>query len=179
MADSNPLIGSIMMFAGNFAPRGYAFCAGQLMSIAQNTALFSILGTTYGGDGRVTFGLPDLRGRVPRQQGTGAGLDTVVLGEMAGTPNTTLLMSNLPPHTHSFNGNNTPSTDGAPSPAVVVSDFGDAGNPLTSYSTTAPNITLSPQSISMAGGSQPMDVRNPYLGINYIIALVGIFPSRN
>src|SRR5512140_216933 len=111
---STPFIGEIVMFAGNFAPRSWALCNGQLLPIAQNTALFSILGTTYGGDGRTTFALPDLRGRVPVHPGQGPGLSNYVLGEMAGTENTTLLINNMPAHNHTLN---------------AVSDAGDTAAP--------------------------------------------------
>jgi microcystin-dependent protein len=168
-----------MMFAGDFAPKGFALCQGQLLAIAQNTALFSILGTTYGGDGRVTFALPDLRGRGPVQQGTGQGLPTVVLGEMAGNTNVTLLLSNLPQHNHTLNGNNAGSGTNLPGSTVVPSNGGDANTPVNLYSTGNPSVTLSPSAITATGNNQPVNIQNPYLGINFIIALQGIFPSRN
>jgi microcystin-dependent protein len=179
MADSTPYIASIAMFAGNFAPRGFAFCAGQLLSISQNTALFSILGTTFGGDGRVTFALPDLRGRAPVGQGQGPGLPAVILGEVAGQPNVTLISSQLPVHNHLINANKTASDAPNPQPNVVLGPYGDSASPQSLYSTAAPNTTLSPLAMGNAGGNQPVNVQNPFLGINFIIALVGIFPSRN
>ena len=179
MADSSPIIGTIMIFAGNFAPRGFAFCSGQLMSIQQNTALFSILGTTYGGNGVSTFALPDLRGRVPVQQGTGPGLPSVQLGEASGSPNTTLLSVNLPAHSHGFAGQTAGSEGSSPGPTVVLATPGEAGTPTPAYSTGTRNVVLSPASITPAGNGQPVNVQNPFTGLNYIIALQGIFPSRN
>jgi microcystin-dependent protein len=179
MASSEPLLGSIAIFAGNFAPRGYQLCQGQLLSIAQNTALFSILGTTYGGNGQTTFALPDLRGRFPVGQGPGPGLSPVDLGEMAGNNNVTILTSNMPAHTHPLMANNATSDAAAPANNTVLAPGTDGNNPLPLYSTQPPNTTLAPQSIGAAGGGQPVNVANPYLGINFIIAVEGIFPSRN
>lgn len=178
MASSEPLIGSIAMFGGNFAPRGYALCQGQLMSIAQNTALFSILGTTFGGDGVTTFGLPDLRGRFPVQQGPGPGLPPVNLGQLAGTPTVTLTTAQMPAHTHAVACDTGVAGVQSPANALPASE-GDLTNPINAYSTGNPNGTMSPLMIGQAGGSQPVSVQNPYLGLNFIIALQGIFPSRN
>jgi microcystin-dependent protein len=160
-------IGTVLMFAGNFAPRGWAFCNGQLMSIAQNTALFSILGTTYGGDGQTTFALPNLNGRVPVHPGNG-----IVLGEEGGSASVTLLVSEIPAHNHivaAFNagGNNGNPTDGFP--AKSSEDI---------YNSTA-DATMATAMIQPTGGSQPHNNMQPYLGINFIIALEGIFPSRS
>jgi microcystin-dependent protein len=178
MASSEPLLGSIAMFGGNFAPRGYALCQGQLMSIAQNTALFSILGTTFGGDGVTTFGLPDLRGRFPVQQGPGPGLTPVQLGEVSGTPSVTILTTQMPQHTHTVAAVTTSAS--APSPA---SNFpaaqGDPLNPVNAFSPGPANTTMNAAMIGGAGSSQPVNIQNPYLGVNFIIALQGIFPSRN
>ena len=179
MASSEPLLGSIAIFGGNFAPRGYALCQGQLMSIAQNTALFSILGTTYGGNGQTTFALPDLRGRMPIGQGQGPGLNSVELGEMAGQQSVTMLTTNMPAHTHTLNANNTASDGATPGPTMVLAPAGDTVTPITYLASSAPNTTLSPTSIGISGGSQPMSIVNPYLGINFIIATEGVFPSRN
>jgi microcystin-dependent protein len=175
---SEPYIGSIVMFAGNFAPRGWAFCAGQLLSIQQNTALFSILGTTYGGDGRVTFGLPDLRARGPVGTGQGPGLTDIQLGQLAGTENVTLLTSNLPAHNHPINCDNNASSAAQPS-GLIPGFAGDRTASLTIYSGAAPNAQMSPQTVGMTGNSVPVGIRDPYLGINFIIATEGIFPSRN
>ena len=178
MADSQPLIGSIMMFAGNFAPKGYQLCWGQLLSIQQNAALFSILGTTFGGNGTTNFALPDLRSRGPIGQGQGPGLPDIVLGEQAGTPNVTLFSTNLPSHTHTVNADSNPA--GVPSPAnALMASFGDPLNPYNAYSSNRPNTQMSPAMLKPAGGNQPLPVQNPFLGLNFIIAMVGIFPSRN
>ncbi|MDE2483038.1 MAG: phage tail protein [bacterium] len=170
-----PYIGSIVLFAGNFAPRGWALCWGQLLPIAQNAALFSILGTTYGGNGVQTFALPDLRGRVPIQQGQAPGLSAYVLGEASGTETTTLLTPNLPQHNHLLMGNQQASGNEFPGPAHVIG----ASTADKMYTNQAPNVNMAPTSISMTGGNQPFSNMQPYLALNFIIALQGIFPSRN
>jgi microcystin-dependent protein len=175
---TEPFLGSIVMFAGNFEPRGWAFCAGQLLSISQNTALFSILGTTFGGDGRVTFGLPDLRGRAPVGTGAGPGLGNIELGELAGAEYVTLSTANMPAHNHTIGCDNTASSSLAPSGMVPgLSD--DRNAAVNVYSGTPPNATMNPLMVGNAGSNQPFSIRDPYLGINYIIALEGVFPSRN
>jgi microcystin-dependent protein len=177
-------LAEIRMFAGNFNPRGWFYCQGQLLSIAQNTALFSLLGTTFGGDGQVTFALPDFRGRVAVGTGNGAGLPSVVLGEMSGTNTTTLLSVNLPAHNHTVTGNIAmqAATDG-----TLGSDAtGRYLGPGSFYATPASpaDVTgMAPISLSLptsiAGSNQPVSVMQPYLGINYIICSEGIYPSRN
>jgi microcystin-dependent protein len=175
---TEPYIGSIVLFAGNFAPRGWALCQGQLLPIAQNTALFSILGTTYGGNGQTTFALPDLRGRAPIGTGQGPGLSNITLGEQAGTENVTLLTTNMPAHNHTINCDNNASSSLAPSGMIPgLSDNRNAE--VNIYSSNTPNAVMNPQTVGVAGGSQPFNNRNPFLGINFIIALEGIFPSRN
>ncbi len=203
---SEPYIGQICMFAGNFAPRGWAFCQGQLLAISTNTALFSILGTTYGGNGQTTFALPDLRGRFPTNPGQGPGLASITLGEMSGTENVTMLSTQMPMHTHGVtttanatstgslqvagtgsNASPTPSTTnnvlgasvaGGPPSAAIWSDT--LTNPVTLANPETINTTLDVNvAVQPAGGNQPLPIRNPYLGINFIIALEGIFPSRN
>lgn len=171
----NPFIGSIVLFCGNFAPAGWALCNGQMLSIAQYTALFSILGTTYGGDGQRTFALPDLRGRVPLHPGQGPGLSPYFLGQAGGTETTTLLTANMPAHTHALNGDNVAGGKEFPGPNHVL------GPSLTDkmYSVNPPNTSFNPTSIGAAGGNQPFANMQPYLAINYIIALQGIYPSRN
>jgi microcystin-dependent protein len=178
MRMSDPFLGEIIMFGGNFAPRGWAFCNGQLMSIAQNTALFSILGTTYGGDGQTTFALPDLRGRVPVHSGSsqGPGLPPVQLGEMAGFPSVTILQTNMPPHNHLVAASQT-ATTADPNGAVPASLGRDATPHI--YAAQPDGTHMNPTMISMAGGGQPISVQQPYLGVNFIIALEGIFPSRS
>jgi microcystin-dependent protein len=177
---AEPFLASIALFAGNFAPRGWAFCAGQIMSIAQNTALFSLLGTTYGGNGQTTFALPDLRGRAPIGAGLGPGLSNVDLGQAGGTQNVTLLNSNMPMHNHSLNASSTAAAVGAPGSTVVLGDSGTSqSGGLPVYIAAAPDVALLPGSIGFTGNNIPFSVESPYLGINYIIALEGIFPSRN
>jgi microcystin-dependent protein len=166
------------MFAGNFAPRGWAFCAGQILSIAQNTALFSILGTTFGGNGQTTFALPDLRGRSAVGVGQGPGLSNIQLGEMAGTETVTLTIANMPSHNHLINCDNTGQSSTAPSGLIPgLSD--DRTTSLPIYSGNAANATMNPAMVGSSGNGLPFNVRDPYLGINFIIALEGIFPSRN
>jgi len=168
----DPFIGEIKIFAGNFAPKGHAFCEGQLMPISQNTALFSILGTTYGGDGRTTFGLPDLRGRAPMQWGQGPGLSNHVLGEMDGTETETLIASQLPLHSHTLKASTAASST---SPAGTL--LGEPG-PST-YGPPSNLIPMANQAITPAGGNQPHENRQPYLALSFIIALQGIFPPRS
>jgi microcystin-dependent protein len=186
---SEPFIGEIIMFAGNFAPRGWALCQGQLLSIAQNTALFSILGTTYGGNGQTTFGLPDLRGRAPIGQGQGPGLPPTVLGEVAGTPTHTMIITEMPMHNHPFQGSQGASTNdgndtqpGGNLPAIATVNVSNTDYQVTAYRSGAqPDAQLAgfTGTVGIAGGSQPFSIMQPYLGINFIIALEGIFPSRN
>lgn len=164
----------LMIFAGNFPIRGWAFCSGQLLSIAQNTALFSILGTTYGGNGQTTFALPDLRGRAPIGTGQGPGLSNISLGEQAGTENITLLIQNVPQHTHTMTGSSLAGNTSLPTGAVPANS-GALDKEYSSVLTS--NVAMAPTGIS--GGSQPFANRNPYLGMTYLIALEGIFPSRN
>lgn len=176
-------IAEIRMFAGNFAPRNWAFCQGQLLSIAQNTALFSLLGTTYGGNGTTTFALPDLRGRTAIHPGQGPGLSSISLGEAAGVESRTLITSQIPAHTHVTTGT---LAMGAKNGA------GDSISPTGNYPAVVPgsNLYSTTQDAQMApltgnitvnntGGNQPISIRDPYLGMNYIICLFGIFPSRN
>ena len=187
-------IGEIRMFAGTFAPRNWAFCAGQLLSISQNTALFSILGTTYGGNGQTTFALPDLRGRAPIGAGQGPGLTNISLGEVSGTETVTLLTTQMPAHTHTatatVTGTVTPQCYSNPgngsSPASSYNAGAAANGPYTARGQTpdstmgsSPIAATANVTIGIAGNSQPVPIRNPYLGMNYIICLFGIFPSRN
>ncbi|KQC34650.1 hypothetical protein AAU57_13060 [Nonlabens sp. YIK11] len=174
------MIGEIKMFAGNFAPRGWALCNGQLLPINQNSALFSILGTQFGGDGRTTFGLPDLRGRTPVGPGNGPGLSTIQVGQKGGTETHTLSLAEMPSHSHIATGSipvNTISGDNDEvSPANgVLSNTGDDQYASSASADSMPaNVT-----VGNTGGNQSFDIRNPYQGVHYIIALQGIFPSRN
>jgi microcystin-dependent protein len=169
---TQPFIGEIKMFAGNFAPRGYAFCNGQLLSIAQNTALFSILGTTYGGNGQTTFGLPNMQSRVPIHWGQGPGLSPYSLGELAGDESVTLLSTQMHAHSHVVNASNAATSK---NPSGNVPGFTAAGS---SYNPTA-NVAMNPAMVANAGGSQPHTNIQPFLCVSFIIAMEGIFPSRN
>lgn len=190
---SEPFLGMIILGGWNFAPRGYALCNGQLLSIAQNTALFSLLGTTYGGNGQTTFGLPNLQSRLAMHWGQGQGLSPVVIGEQSGVESVTLNVNQMPAHTHTFTSTST--LNAATSKATLNTP---AGNMLArindnSGGTGTPVIYLPANSTpvtplgglnvagtnSIAGGSQPFSIRNPYLGVTHVIALEGIFPSRN
>ncbi len=175
---TEPYIASIVLFAGNFAPRGWALCNGQILAIAQNTALFSLLGTTFGGNGQTTFALPDLRSRVPVGTGQGPGLSNISLGEVSGAENATLLATNLPSHNHLVNCDPTGSSSLSPAGALPgLSD--DRNAAVTIYSAAAPAGQMNPLMIAPAGGNQPFPIRNPFLGLNFIIAIEGIYPSRN
>ena len=172
----------IIMFGGNFAPRGWALCNGQILSIAQNTALFSLLGTTFGGNGQTTFALPDLRGRTPVHTGQGPGLSSYSLGQVGGTESVTLLTNNLPAHTHSLNVNNAAANANTASSNYLATSNGSfAGDPITvnTFSNAAPNAAMGAQAIGATGNNVPINNIQPYLAVNYIIALEGIYPSRN
>ena len=165
---ASPYLAQISIFAGNFAPRGWAFCNGQILSIAQNSALFSLLGTTYGGNGQTTFALPDLRGRVPIHAGQGPGLSPYNLGQVSGAETTTLLATNLPAHNHGISASSGAQTTNRPNNGYLA-----AGNRYA----TSPNATMAPTATTGAG--QPFNNVQPYLTLNFIIAIEGIFPSRN
>lgn len=171
----------VTTWAADFEPKNWAFCNGQLVSISQNTALFSLLGTVYGGDGRVTFGLPDLRSRTAIGTGQGAGLSNYVLGENGGSPTATLNVSNIPPHTHngtasmSLRGNNADGSAGEPNgnyPGVLEGGYGTAAD--TAMAAPAYNGV-----VGVAGSGMPYNTQAPFLVVNYIICMYGIFPSRN
>ncbi|WP_268123615.1 phage tail protein [Roseivirga pacifica] len=198
---TDPLLASIGIFAGNFAPRGWAYCNGQLMSIAQNTALFSLVGTTYGGDGRTTFGLPDLRGRVPIHSGTGPGLSTYRLGQRGGVERVNLSILEIPQHNHAAAmtgglsaipeystdaaSNEEPATNDVP----AASNFGSgiSGTQVKSFGSDTNTVQGAPISVTgngavtvgLTGGSQAHTNIQPFLAVHYVIALVGVFPSRN
>jgi microcystin-dependent protein len=164
---STPFIGEVKLISWNFPPKGWAFCNGQLLPINQNQALFSLLGTTYGGDGRVNFALPDLRGRTPVHVGQG-----IILGQRGGEIAHTLITSEMPAHTHFAVGSSV-----AADQSVPTNNFW-ATSAFTAYATSA-NETMNPADVSPVGGSQAHDNMSPYLVLNFVIALVGIFPSRN
>ncbi|MHA7055904.1 phage tail protein [Aquimarina sp. M1] len=180
-------IGEVRIFAGNFAPRTWAFCEGQLLPISQNTALFSIIGTIYGGDGRTTFALPDLRGRVSIGPGTGPGLSSYREGQRGGIETNTLNVTQIPSHTHanalkvsSADSTQSVATSGA-SIATPGAISGRAFQASLGYNVASPDSTLNQQSLSIGdtGGNQPVDNMQPWLACYYIICLQGIFPSRN
>lgn len=173
-------IASIMMFGFNFQPRGWMYCDGRLVPISQYTAVFSLLGTTFGGNGQTNFGLPDLRGRVPVGMGQGPGLQPVQLGEMAGTPSMTLTINQMPAHTHGAAttvgvSSSNPSSDEAAGNVLANT----ATNFYAAANTASGGLGAVSTSIQPAGGSQPFDMHQPYLGINFCICMEGIFPSRN
>ncbi|WPU97009.1 tail fiber protein [Mucilaginibacter sabulilitoris] len=174
-------LGTVLMFAGNFAPRGWALCNGQLLSIAQNSALFSLLGTTYGGDGITTFALPNLQGRAPIHWGQSPGLTNRVIGEASGSENVTLINTQMPQHTHTVSASAATGTQASPEGNVLAlsSDPDVGGAPLNFIAPASINTTMAPAMISTAGNSQPHNNMQPYLAITFIIALEGIYPSRN
>jgi microcystin-dependent protein len=168
-----PFVGEIRMFGGNFAPAGWAFCDGALMSISENETLFQLIGTTYGGDGQSTFAVPDLRGRLPMHMGNGAGLSARTIGESGGVESVTLTTQQIPNHTHapladSNNGNQTTPQNGVWAAAAA-----------SRYSSSAPNLAMNNTLVGQAGGSQPHENLMPYLAVSFIISLFGVFPTPN
>jgi microcystin-dependent protein len=164
---AQPYVGEIRMFAGNFAPAGWMFCEGQLLPISENETLFQLIGTTYGGDGESTFALPDLRGRIPIHQGGG-----FILAETGGAEEITLTVAQIPAHSHPFLASTNPGTEGNPAGNVT------AQNTLVQiYLEDAPTVNMGSNSISSVGGSQPHTNFQPYLCVDFIISLFGIFPS--
>lgn len=203
---SDPYVGEIRIVGFTFAPVGWAMCNGAIVSISQNQALFALLGTTYGGNGSSTFGLPDLQGRSPVGTGNGLGLSPIVAGEKSGNESATLTINNLPSHTHTAQVTGGVSVSGSvsisacsaptagtltstPGPTTVLGPISAGGRPGDLYTTTAANTTLAPTNVQLSGpsptiaigltgNSQPVALRNPYLGLTFIIAMQGIFPSR-
>jgi microcystin-dependent protein len=170
---SDPFVAEIRIFPFNFAPRGWSFCDGQLMPISQNTALFSLLGTTYGGDGKSNFALPNLQGNSPMQPGQGPGLSLRDLGEMSGVQSVTLLSSEMPVHSHVLNTTNNDANNSQPANRYI-----GRGQPLF-VSPPANLQPMAPQMLSLAGGGLPHNNMQPYLTLNFCIALQGIFPQRS
>ena len=171
---SEPFIAEIRIFAGNFAPRSWAFCDGQLLPISQNTALFSLIGTTYGGDGRTTTALPDLQGRAPMHPGRGPGLTSRRLGQRGGVETVSLTEAQMPNHTHTLIGGGVPGNDDDAqnnTPTLVV-----GGN---AYHTASTLVNMADQALPSTGGSQPHNNLQPFIAMNFIIALQGLFPSRS
>jgi microcystin-dependent protein len=170
---SEPFVGEIRMFAGNFAPRGWAFCDGQLLAVSQNDALFSLFGTTYGGDGRTTFGLPDMRGRVPIHAGAGPGLTNRRLGAKGGSEKVTLTVNQMPSHTHQLKASTQTADDAAPGGKVT------AQSDTRLYINDTPVVAMNGASITNVGGSGSHDNMIPFLCIHFIVALFGVYPSRS
>jgi len=176
---SEPFIAEIRIFAGNFAPRGWAFCNGQLLPISQNTALFSLIGTTYGGDGRSTTALPNLEGRAPMHPGRGPGLTARRLGEKVGTETVTLSEAQIPSHSHTLRATTSrAAANTAPSNTASLSRSG-GGDSLYQTNTSANLVDLASGAVSTAGGSQAHTNLQPFLTLNFIIALEGLYPSRS
>ena len=177
---SQPMVGEIRMFAGNYPPNGWAFCDGSLISISENDVLFTLIGTTYGGDGQTTFALPDFRGRAPISVSSGNSM-----GQMGGTETVTLTVSQIPAHRHPMQVVNVPGTTNVPSPGVMPAKAADIEFPggtkqVMTYAkdNAGGKITVNPQSVSVYGQSYPHNNMKPYVGINYIICLEGIYPTR-
>jgi microcystin-dependent protein len=173
----NPWIGEIAVVSFGFAPVGWAMCNGQILSISQNTALFSLIGTTYGGDGVSTFALPNLQSRVPLHFGQGTGLSPYVLGQTVGFEGVTLGTPQMPAHTHSYTPQASTATGTAAPPTTAIWAQSASGD--TFYSKSASNTTMAAQTIGQTGGSQPHENRQPTLALNFIISLYGIYPSRS
>ncbi len=180
---SSPFLGEIRMFGFNFAPTGWQLCNGQTLAISQYAALFALLGTTYGGNGTTTFQLPNLQGQVPIHQGTGGG-STYVIGEASGSANVSLLYNNMPLHTHLVNAVTTTAsnvqTPAGNYPAAALAAVHTGAAPaVTTFSTATPNAQMNAATVAQAGGNVPHNNMQPYLVVNFCIAMVGLFPSRN
>jgi microcystin-dependent protein len=175
---ATPFIAEIRMYGFNFPPRGGAFCSGQIFAIAQNTALFSLLGTTYGGNGTTNFGLPNLQGRTPIGQGNGPGLTPRVLGEVGGSQTVTLLSTEMPVHTHTPQAVSTAGTSNSPTNALWAAS-GVGRTPPPYYVAGAVATTMNAAAVSAAGNNQPHENMQPYQTLNFVIALQGVFPARN
>lgn len=173
---SDPFIGEIRLFAGNFAPMGWAFCDGSLQAISENTTLFALIGTTYGGDGQNTFALPDLRGRVPVHQGVGSGLSQRVIGQLSGSENVTLTPAQLPAHSHVLNATHTPASA---SNSVAGSLIGTVATGSALYGSTPGGGAMAAAALTSTGGNQPHDNMAPSVCVTFIISLFGVFPSPN
>ena len=170
----DPFIGEIRLFAGTYAPTGWNFCDGTLLQLSQYDALYALLGTTYGGDGRATFALPDLRGRVPVHQGAGPGLSNYTMGQTGGVEMVTLTSANMPPHTHALFVSTAAGTANVPTGNVLA----QAPSGSNVYRETTGTVAFSASQIIPTGGSQPHENRQPFQAMNYIIALEGIWPSQ-
>ncbi|MEX2499553.1 MAG: tail fiber protein [Wenzhouxiangellaceae bacterium] len=171
---SEPFIAEIRIFAGNFAPRNWAFCDGQLLPVSQNTALFSLIGTTYGGDGRSTTALPNLQGRAPMHPGRGPGLTARRLGQRGGVESVTLSEAQMPNHQHTVEGSGRPAIQDDPADRYPAATSG-----FTPYHSPESPVNMAPQALTDTGGSQPHNNMQPFLTMNFIIALQGLYPSRS
>lgn len=169
---SNPFVGEIRMFAGNFPPLGWLFCDGQLLSIADNEVLFNLIGTTYGGDGVTTYAVPDLRGRVPVHQGHGQ--SNYVIGEQGGVESVTLVANQLPAHSHARLASTT-----AASATHGPAESTGASAAMNFYGSGVPNMAMDPNAVAPTGGGQPHENMAPFVGLSFIVSLFGIFPSQN
>jgi microcystin-dependent protein len=174
---ANPFVGEIRVFGFNFAPLGWALCNGQILPIAQNTALFSLLGTAYGGDGKTTFALPNLQGTFPINQGFGAGLSPRTMGETGGSPTVTLTIAEMPTHNHPVKCATTPGTTASPAGAVFAATPG--GDPMAYSATAGEKVSMNLAAVADTGGGHAHDNMPPYLILNFCIALQGVFPSRS
>src|SRR4051794_9759097 len=170
----DPFVAEIRIFPFNFAPKGWAFCDGQILPLSQNTALFSLLGTTYGGDGKSTFALPNLQGSAPMHPGQGPGLSLHDLGETGGSETVTLLQSEIPAHSHGTSASLADGTNQAPAGEKLATGIG-----IGQYAAPGATTQLSPNALSPAGGDQPHNNMQPYLTLNFNIALQGVFPPRS
>jgi microcystin-dependent protein len=172
-----PYVGEIRMFAGNFAPVGWAFCRGQMLPISENETLFQLIGTTYGGDGQSTFALPDLQGRIPIHNGTGPSGTQYLLGEHGGQENVSLTLAQVPQHAHSVLASAQTATAGTPSGNVPAAASPSTAKVYT-FSQNAAAVPMAPEAVSTVGGAQPHGNLMPFLALNFIISLFGIFPSQ-
>lgn len=174
----DPFVAQLMLVPYNFPPKGWAFCQGQLMAISQNTALFSLIGTYYGGNGTSNFGLPDLRGRAPISQGQSPGFSDYVIGELAGVENVTLLFTEMPMHSHAPQGVAQHGNQASPSNFALSDGVDQNSAPIDLYAAGAPTVLMNGNAIGPAGNSLPHNNMMPYLTLNWVIALQGVFPSR-
>jgi microcystin-dependent protein len=173
---SNPFVAEIRIFPFNFAPTGWAFCNGQLMPISQNTALFSLLGTTYGGDGKSTFALPNMQDNAPMFWGQGAGLSLYDLGQTGGAETVSLLQTEMPVHAHQASG---AAGSGPTSPAGNTWGTGAGRTPPPTYVNGSPDVTMAPMTVAISGGNLPHNNMQPYLTLNFCIAMQGVYPPRS
>lgn len=176
---SEPFIAEIQMLPYTFPPRGWTWCCGQLLSISNNTALYALIGTLYGGDGRATMGVPNLKGRVPMHPGQGPSLSFRREGDFGGYSSVMLNHAEIPPHTHELSGVNKPGSTNSPDNKMLALDTAAGNNFFFMNKTATPNVDMASTTLSNVGGTQGHENRQPYLAVNFCIALMGVFPSRN